>query len=115
MTLMTPPSTSPRLRGLRDGEERPYSLSGAHQHVTLAAGREFERARRIEVALADPRRVGCDRLVVQPRATALDQLASLGAAFRQAGLVKEFERRDAGGKPCPRHIDGGQRVGLAAF
>ena len=86
-----------------------------HQHVALAAGRELQRARRIEVAFADRRGVAGDRLVVQPPAAALDQLARLGAAFGQAGLVQELEGGDAGGEPRARHADGRQRVGPRAF
>ena len=107
---MTPPAlraTSP-LRG----EGR---LNRSYQHVPLAAGGELERARGIEVALAHCRGVAGDRLVVQPPAAALDQLARLGAAFRQPRLVQQLERRDAGGKARARQVDGGQRVGLGAF
>src|SRR5262245_12905330 len=72
-------------------------LDGAHQDVTLATGGELQRARRIEVRFAHRRGVAGDRLVVQPAAAALDQLARLVAAFRQAGLVQELEGGDAGG------------------
>ena len=61
----------------------------------------------------DRRGVGGDRLVVQPPAAALDQLARLGAALGQAGLVEQLERGDAGGELRARHADGRQRVGLA--